>query len=151
MSCTVYSTVNDIKCTLFFFHALFTKDLFQIILFLFISCSCRLGVLGNDGRSCNYTRVLYYLSNNYVDFIDTQNKKNQSIFLPSNGTVSAVTYDVKKRRLFYADVRSQNSKIAVIFSGNGTRREIYVAGKHNKYYLEMKISVNPFMSGFVVI
>ena len=52
----------------------------------------------------------------------------QSIFLPSNGTISAVTYDVKKRRLFYADVRSENSKILVIFPRNGTRREIYLAG-----------------------
>ena len=53
----------------------------------------------------------------------------QSIFLPSNGTVSAITYDVKKRRLFYADVRSKNSKISVIFPRNGTQREIYLAGK----------------------
>ena len=54
----------------------------------------------------------------------------QSIFLPSNGTVRSVTYDFQKKRLFYADVRSGNSKIAVIFPGNGTRREIYIAGKH---------------------
>ena len=53
---------------------------------------------------------------------------NQSIFLPLNGTVSAVAYDVKKRRLFYADVRSESSRISVIFQGNGTRREIYVTG-----------------------
>ena len=97
---------------------------------LFISCSCRLGLLNNDGRSCNYTGVLYYLSNNHTIFIDTHNNMNQTIFLPSNGTVSAVIYDFQKRRLFYADIRSGDSKIAVIFPGNGTRREIFVSGKH---------------------
>ena len=97
-------------------------------LLVFISCTCRVGVLGNDGRSCNYTGVLYYIANNYTVLIGTRNKMNQSIFLPSNGTVSAVTYDVQKRRLFYADVRNENSKISVIFPRNGTRREIYVAG-----------------------
>ena len=104
------------------------------IFFLFISCSCRLGVLGNDGRSCNYTGVLYYLTNNYTVFIDTRNKRKQSVFLPSNGTVRAVTYDFQKRRLFYVDFRSENPKITVIFPGNGTRREIYLAGKHKNLF-----------------
>ena len=108
-------------------------------LFVFISCTCRLGVLGNDGRSCNYTGVLYYLANNYTVFIDTRNKMKQSIFLPSNGTVSAVTYDVQKRRLFYADVINENSKISVIFPRNGTRREIYVAGNIRTFLYKQKI------------
>ena len=73
------------------------------------------------------------------------------VFLPSNGTVSAVVYDFQKRRLFYADVRGENSKITVIFPGNGTRREIYLAGKHKKSSLEVKILVNRFISGVVVI
>ena len=34
----------------------------------------------------------------------------------------------RKGDLFYADVRSENSKILVIFPRNGTRREIYLAG-----------------------
>ena len=59
----------------------------------------------------------------------------QPIFLPSNGTVSAVSYDFQKRRLFYADVRNGNSKIVVIFPGNGTRREIYLAGKYKTTFL----------------
>ena len=122
----------------YIFVKIFTEDLFQIILFLFISCSCRLGVLGNDGRSCNYTGVLYYLSNNSTVFIDTRNKMNQSIFLPANGTLMAVTYDVQKKRLFYADVTSENSKISVIFPGNDTRREIYLAGKHTKTFLRKR-------------
>ena len=121
------------------FHVLFTKDLFQIISFLCISCTCRLGVLGNDGRSCNYTGVMYYLYNNYTVFIDTRNKMKQSTFLPSNGTVSAVTYDVQKRRLFYADYTNENSKISVIFRGNQTWREIYLAGKHRSFSLQAKI------------
>ena len=108
-------------------------------MFLFISCACRLGVLGSDGRSCNYTGVLYYLSNNYTVFIDTRNKRRLSIFLPSNGTVSAVTHDVKKRRLFYADVRSENSKISVIFPKNGTRREIYLAGNIKTFLYKRKL------------
>ena len=77
---------------------------------------------------------MYYLYNNYTVFIDTRNQMKQSMFLPSNGTVSAVTYDVQKRRLFYADVRSENSKISVIFPGNRTWREIYLAGKHKKLF-----------------
>ena len=126
------------KCK-YLFHVLFTKDLFQIVSFLCISCTCRLGVLGNDGRSCNYTGVMYYLQNNYTVFIDTRNKMKQSMLLPSNGTVSAVTYDVQKRRLFYADVRRENSKISVIFPGNRTWREIYLAGKHKSFPLQAKI------------
>ena len=58
----------------------------------------------------------------------------QTLFLPSNGTLSAVTYDFQKRRLFYADVRSGNSRIAVIFPGNSSRREIYFAGKHKRLF-----------------
>ena len=77
---------------------------------------------------------MYYLYNNYTVFIDTRNKMKQSMFLPSNGTVSAVTYDVQKRRLFYADVRSKKSEISVIFPGNRTWREIYLAGKHKKLF-----------------
>ena len=126
------------KCK-YLLHVLFTKDSFQIISFLCISCACQLGVLGNDGRSCNYTGVMYYLYNNYTVFIDTRNKMKQSTFLPSNGTVSAVTYDVQKRRLFYSDVRSENSKISVIFPGNRTWREIYLAGKHKSFSLQAKI------------
>ena len=61
---------------------------------------------------------------------------NQSIFLPANGTLMAVTYDVQKKRLFYADVTSENSKIVAIFPQNGTRREIYLAGKHTKTFLQ---------------
>ena len=87
--------------------------------------------MGNDGRSC--TGILYYLSNNNIVFIDTNNKMKNSVFLPSNGTVNAVAYDFQKRRLFYADVGSENSKIAVIFPSNGTVREIYLAGKKNKF------------------
>ena len=76
----------------------------------------------------------------------------QPIFLPSNGTVSAVTYDFQKRRLFYADVRNGNSKIVVIFPGNGTRREIYLAGKHKKNFsIQTRILVNPFKAGVVII
>ena len=48
----------------------------------------------------------------------------------------AVTYDVQKKRLFYADVTSENSKIVAIFPQNGTRREIYLAGKHTKTFLQ---------------
>ena len=59
---------------------------------------------------------------------------NQTLFLPSNGTPSAVIYDFQNRRLFYADVRSGNSRIAVIFPRNGSRREIYFAGKHKKLF-----------------
>ena len=62
----------------------------------------------------------------------------QTTFLPSNGTVTAVTYDFRKRRLFYADVRSGNSRIAVIFPGNGIRREIYLSGKHKKLFPKSK-------------
>ena len=133
------------------FHFVFTKGLFQIIFFLFISCSCRLGVLGNDGRSCNYTGVLYYLSKNYTVFIDTRNKMKQSLFLPSNGTVTAVTYDFQKRRLFYADVRSENSKIDVIFPGNRTRRDIYLAGNIKSSSLQAKILNKTFKPGVLII
>ena len=58
----------------------------------------------------------------------------QTTFLPSNGTVSAVIYDFRKRRLFYADVGSGNSKIAVISPGNGIQREIFLSGKHKKLF-----------------
>ena len=124
------------------FNVLFIKDLFQTILFLFNSCNCQLGVLRNDGRSCNYTGVLYYLSDNAAVFIDTRyNLGAQFVNLPFNWTVSAVTYDVQKRRLFYADIGSKNSKIAVIFPGNGTWHEIYLAGKYKKLFL------NPIQDG----
>ena len=77
---------------------------------------------------------MYYLSDNDIFFLDTRNGEGKSMYLHFNGTVSAVTYDVQKRRLFYADVRRENSKIAVIFPGNGTWHEIYLAGKYKNFF-----------------
>lgn len=74
---------------------------------------------------------------------------NQSMFLPSNGTVYTVTYDFQRKRLFYADVRSKNTKIAVIFPRNGTRRDIYLAGKFGNSSMQAKFLVNPFKSGIM--
>ena len=75
----------------------------------------------------------------------------QSLFLPSNGTVTAVTYDFQKRRLFYADVRSKNSKIDVIFPGNRTRRDIYLAGNIKSSSLQAKILNKTFKPGVLII
>jgi len=100
-------------------------------------CHCRFGgMLRLDGRTCDYSKVVYATSGRYLLFRHGDNLKETTIFHMAKDVISAITHNPNKTGIYYA-VKHRNGGSSMFFKSINQKNTFMIANKPNYYIMSM--------------